>query len=377
MYTYAFVLGHEPDLSFVEIKSIAQKYFAIDTQQLHQQKNLAILQTTNEINAPAWIELLGGTQKILRAITTTHDTNPIITITKHLQLAQIEGKLVFSLSGDEAKTRAKEVKKRLKDIGRSVRYVEPKNAATVEYNHLIGKKGDITISHGSVWFTVALQPFADFAHRDYGRPMADSKRGMLPPKLARMMINIAGKSPDEKLYDPFCGLATVLAEGYMLGYSSLIGSDIDNMAIDQAKENMNWLINSVGRKIEPKLFTHDATQETTLQKESVDIIVTEPYLGKPIRGHEDISEIKSSARGLKNLYTKSFRSFHTALKKEATVLFIFPSFICDDEIVTTISIKEIESLGYKYEPFSDTLPFLRYHREKQFIARDIYKFKKI
>lgn len=377
MYTYAFVLGHEPDLSYIEIASVAKHFFGYTELDLTQHKQIAILKTETELEADKWMQRLGGTQKILKTIATTHDISPLIAITKHLQTVQPDGKLVFSLSGDDAASRAKEIKKRLKDIGRSVRYVEPKNAATVEHNNLVKKQGDITISHGCVWVTVALQPFEAFADRDYGRPMADSKRGMLPPKLARMMTNIAGVPLDATIYDPFCGLATVLAEAYSLGYSSLIGSDIDSTAITQAKENMDWLIKKEERIVTPKLFSHDATLNTTLNSQSVDAIVTEPFLGKPIRGNEDIVSIKLSARGLQALYTKSFRAFAPALKPGATVLFIFPSFICDGEVVTTVSIRDIEDLGYKQVVFSPTLPFLRYHREKQYIARDIYQFKKI
>jgi tRNA G10 N-methylase Trm11 len=377
MFQYAFVLGHEPDLSYSEIQSAARAFFGFEHADLTQHKQIAILKTEAEINAPAWMQRLGGTQKILKAIAITHDTSPLIAITKHLQEVQPEGKLVFSLSGDDAKTRAKDIKKRLKDIGRSVRYVEPKNAATVEHNHLVGKQGDITISHGCVWVTVALQPFEAFADRDYGRPMADSKRGMLPPKLARMMINLAGIPNEATIYDPFCGLATVLAEGYSLGYSSLIGTDIDPKAISQAKENMQWLIQKEGRIVSPELFTHDATVTSTLPRSSVDAIVTEPFLGKPIRGQEDIIYIRSSARALSALYTSSFRAFSSALKTDGVILFIFPSFICDGEVVTTISMRDIENQGYKHVPFSPTLPFLRYHRESQYIARDIYQFKKI
>ncbi len=377
MYQYAFVLGHEPDLSYIEIQSIARVFFGHETPDLTRHKHIAILTTTEEIDAPAWMQRLGGTQKILKAISITHDTNPLISITKHLQEVQPEGKLVFSISGDDAKGRAKEIKKRLKNIGRSVRYVEPKNAATVEHNRLVEKQGDIVISHGCVWYTVALQPFEAFADRDYGRPMADSKRGMLPPKLARMMINIAGLKVTASLYDPFCGLATVLSEGYTLGYSSLIGSDIDPKAIAQAKENIQWIIQKEGRAITPHLFTHDATIHTPLPPTSVDAIITEPFLGKPIRGYEDIATIKTSARGLQALYTKSFTAFAQALKQNAIVVFIFPSFICDGEVVTTISVRDIENLGYRHIPFSPTLPFLRYHRETQYIARDIYQFRKL
>ena len=35
-----------------------------------------------------------------------------------------------------------------------------------------------------------MQDFEQWGARDYGRPSRDAVRGMLPPKLARMMVNL-------------------------------------------------------------------------------------------------------------------------------------------------------------------------------------------
>jgi len=39
--------------------------------------------------------------------------------------------------------------------------------------------------------TLVVQPFKDLSKRDFGRPARDDHSGMIPPKLAQMMINLA------------------------------------------------------------------------------------------------------------------------------------------------------------------------------------------
>ena len=63
--------------------------------------------------------------------------------------------------------------------------------------------------------TVAIQDIENYTKRDYERPARDAKTGMLPPKLAQIMINLGGLTKidhdqeethavQHTLYDPFC-----------------------------------------------------------------------------------------------------------------------------------------------------------------------------
>ena len=60
------------------------------------------------------------------------------------------------------------------------------------------------------------------------KPYRDMRRGMLPPKLARSLVNLAigAKSPsDMTILDPFCGTGTVLMEAMLLG-THVVGTDL-------------------------------------------------------------------------------------------------------------------------------------------------------
>ncbi|NBS41266.1 hypothetical protein EBS80_01240, partial [bacterium] len=104
-----------------------------------------------------------------------------------------------------------EIKKILKANGKPVRLVTSKektlSAVVVTTNKLLERGGEFvliaqpdTILIGQ---TDAVQDFEAWSKRDFGRPARDSKSGMLPPKLARMMANLSGKEPTKSsLLDP-------------------------------------------------------------------------------------------------------------------------------------------------------------------------------
>jgi len=58
---------------------------------------------------------------------------------------------------------------------------------------LMGVEGKLMIGQ-----TEAVQPYKQWSARDFGRPARDPKSGMLPPKLARLMINLSGVDPKGK-----------------------------------------------------------------------------------------------------------------------------------------------------------------------------------
>lgn len=179
----------------------------------------------------------------------------------------------------------------------------------------------VVASHEWVYIckTVTVQDYKAWQKRDFGRPESDPKRGMLPPKLARIMINIANslyrqasKRP-KTLYDPFCGEGTVLQEALLLGFT-VFGSDIDKRAIDHTQKNLGWLLATAKSdqlgKIDRLVTASVNTIACRFPKESIDLIVTEPYLGPPVRGQLNQKLIQTT----RTQYTKHFYNLLTNAK---------------------------------------------------------------
>src|SRR3989344_7958542 len=79
--------------------------------------------------------------------------------------------------------------------------------------------------------TCAVQEFEEYSQRDYGRPGRGLVFGSMPPKLAKIMINLAQLPASATILDPFCGSGTILQEALLLGYQNVIGSDVSTKAV--------------------------------------------------------------------------------------------------------------------------------------------------
>ncbi len=233
---YLAVLGRQPEISIAELESLFSDVEKISPE-------LAIFNSENLPN----IDLFGGSLKFAIKL----DQKPL----DFLQNSPA-GKITFGLSDysrsankNSATHEALKLKKILTRHGRSVRVVENRAAAlstaTALHNGLSGKNDRkielIKTDRG--WFrTIGIQNIDAYTRRDQARPARDARVGMLPPKLAQILINLCG--PLEKpatLLDPFCGTGVVLQEALLMGFQ-VCGTDIDERMVKYSEKNLNWLL---------------------------------------------------------------------------------------------------------------------------------------
>jgi len=353
---YFFVLGNNPTLSIAEISALQSGGYALAAD------NVLILTTEQKINCVQTINRLGGTIKIgliSAKLDNANFTKIYSNILPLFNKINSSGKFNFGISDYNIKKLNKqklglELKKYLKNKGISSRWVtsrEPTlSSVVVEQNKLINKGLELVlVGRGQkilIGQTLAVQPFKQLSFRDYGRPSRDDLSGMLPPKLAQIMINLAKPRPSsspllpplslpldkgeikrgygEVILDPFCGSGTILTEAMLMGYKNLIGSDISPKAINDTKTNIAWINNNFQLKITNyELFNKDTKQLSRFIKpNSIDAIITEPYLG-PQRGKVKINEV---VRELNNLYSQSLAEFAKVLKPNGQVVMVWPVF---------------------------------------------------
>jgi len=235
-----------------------------------------------------------------------------------------------------------EPKKTIKQKGVSCRLVTSRektlSSVVVEQNNLTTRGMEIVLIEEAetiyICKTEAVQAFKELSFRDFGRPERDDESGMIPPKLAQIMLNLSGKIKDHcaettdkpcylsTVLDPFCGSGTMLMEAALMGVTTIIGSDISEKAIDDTRRNTDWL-----KKTFPtstfnfQLFKTSATEiSKDIKPNSVDAIVTEPYLG-PQRGSHNPHQV---AAELEKLYSAALKEFKKILKPDGKVVIIFP-----------------------------------------------------
>ena len=370
--TYYFLFGNHPSISYLELKSV------LDVLELdfkpHLIGNIAIIESAEKISIALLMSRLGGTVKIAQKIKTTTHQDLDDDILNYLKVQK--PKITFAISDlsgviGASSTQIK-IKNQLNQIGIPSRFLNLRSIYSSAFQYgknyheimILEDKKKLIIAN-----VIAFQDITDWNLRDYSRPKPSPKNGMLPPKLARMMVNISlSKGGNGKLYDPFCGSGTVLAEAMMLGLN-VYGSDIDNKKIISTKENLDWLKNHYKLYSEYFLFTSDVTQIKKDVIESVSSVVFEPYMGPIIL---DKSKITDLAKGLEKLYIGSIKKLHSILSDKGKMVFVLPVFKLEGkEIRTDKFIDRCENLGYTLleEP-------LIYSRPQSQIKRAIYVLEK-
>lgn len=382
--SYLFFLGRSPELSQAELSVFFPEAKQI-TESIYQVEGDSFEYNTRTIPIPASIKILGGTVKIAEVFGNASDLDPA-TLAEYL-LKDSNNRITFGFSTYENVPKITqgiygEVKDMLEKEGRKARFILPK-----EHSILSGvavAKQDVLeiniVKNGDAFLlskTMSVQPFEEWSSRDYDRPFWDSKKGMLPPKAARMAVNIAlgGNALAKTLLDPFCGMGTIPSEAILRGAIAMAGDSAEE-AIEKAKKNSMWLRSHDSTLPPITFFLSDATHISDhIRKETIDAIVTEPFMGSPKLGEGKITdkkEIKNAVKGLEKLYIGCLREWHALLKPHGVVVMALPDIVLAN---TKYSVKNVidrcETLGYTTE--QGPLP---YSRPNAVVRRMFYKFIK-
>lgn len=342
---------------------------------------------------------LGGTVRIAR-ILTSFQSNNWTEIEKYL-LAHtpehaefIEGKLSFGISVYGVPISAKrlartalEVKKAIRQSGKSVRMV-PHTAlelgsATVLYNKLTSTNGWelVVISDGKTTYlaqTVRIQDIDAYSARDHGRPHRDAKVGMLPPKLAQIIINLATNQHEiTRILDPFCGTGVVLQEAMLMDYD-VHGTDIEPRMVQYSIDNLTWLDRKypeVGdyRRIE----IGDATTHRWHEAHKISTVAGETYLGKPLTTLPPSDQLAKIMHEVNALHHRFLQNISTQLKSGTRLCLAIPAWRGKKEFLHLSFLAFLEDLGYNRVKFTHVDDDeLIYHRADQVVGRELLVLEK-
>ncbi|MEK7529093.1 MAG: DNA methyltransferase [Patescibacteria group bacterium] len=382
---YAFILGRNPELSLAELLTL----FPEDELVLHS-GHTTVFQYKNPLPEPQkLLDRIGGTTKIIEVFArgTFDDAMEVLTayLTEHN--AKIFGINAINVSSAFEQKFLRHIliplKKKLKGDGK-VRFVNKPffNVSEVfaKKQRLIEKGAELNcIQTGKeVLFgkTVAIQDFEGYAERDYGKEVRDPRAGMLPPKLAQIMINLAGEV--DVIYDPFCGTGTILNEAILMGKKA-IGSDIEPKMIEASKVNVPGA--AVFQHDAAVLYGADKLMSMANIKGGQRIaIVSEPSLGPPLSHFPGIPEAKKILASLSVLYRNFFTSVSKNFPKGTVIVFIFPYIRNKGDLFYSSQfdglIEKITGAGFSIEPLPpDSRNSLDYERPDQMIGREIMRLR--
>lgn len=329
---YFFIPGIFKDLSYVELLSVCNVVLSAEYD-IEVKSNYFILRTEKDSKLVSEVfNRLGGFIKFGKIL--SDDDVLFDGLNSETQLDF--GVSIYSESDRELMKLLRSIKNTLKDMGIKSRYVLPKSGVTLSSaqiinNHLIEKGREFNILDENWGITLGVQDIDSFTDRDFGKPFGDKTMGMLPLKLARMMVNFCEVKEGDTVWDPFCGSGNTLIEALAIGMN-VIGSDIDKQAIYGARENLGWLKGKYGSKGKMDLYYLDVFQWDKevikkIREIGVNGIVCEPYMGPPQRrvlnpdyAQKLIKSHLSSVKALFNILEK------LQLSKKIRVVVIFPEY---------------------------------------------------
>lgn len=385
---YIALLGRQPELSIAELERV------FTSVRWHSPESALV--DTEKLD----VQQLGGTQKAGRVIAElpVRDwrTTSMAIVRHYVKTwTSHEAKLTLGISAYGFNTTPRDVqktglilKKKLKEAGVSLRLIPNQDVAlstaTAHHNKLglSDTKIELLVIRGEKTVilaeSVGAQNITALAARDQGRPRRDAFVGMLPPKLALMMVNLAGpltRSPDSDLaqprvLDPFCGTGVVLQEA-MLRHYAVYGTDLAEKMIRYSRDNLNWLQESMN--IEGTWYLHEGDATTAHWQQPIDAVVSETYLGQPFSAPPSSTKLTEVRGNCNHIIGEFLKNLSDQLQPGTPVILAVPAWKDTAGRFTHLPLTtKIEDYGFeriKLETVESDR--LLYAREDQVVAREL------
>lgn len=392
------ILGRQPQLGLAELE------FLYGEQHVKPEAGAALLDIAAEqIN----FKRLGGTIKTTRILATLPQTDwkSICDFLMEKVPAYVEpmeqGKFTLgisayglSVSPNDINKLNLSIKKQIRRSGRPVRVVPNKeaalNSAQVLHNGLT-KRGSwelVLFKHRDqtiVAQTLFVQDIEAYGARDQARPARDARVGMLPPKLAQIIINLAAGAIEQKVeaeqrtrvrvLDPFCGTGVILQEALLDGYS-VFGTDLDERMVEYSQKNLRWLFEQY-----PKLEGNvniEAGDATSYQWPAISCVASEVYLGRALSALPPPDKLKEIINDSNTIVKKFLANLSTQLKPGRRVCLALPAWRRPGgQIIKLPLIDHLTDMGYNYLDLKHVRrDELLYFREDQVVARQLVILEK-
>ncbi|WP_338521007.1 hypothetical protein V4210_01080 [Candidatus Nanosynbacter sp. BB002] len=385
---FVAILGRLPKLSIAELEAMFGKSHVRAVS-----RSTAVVDTDN-----LSIDSLGGSLKCGKIIhTLPADGHPTLEQTSHWitrtyvhQLLAVGGKITlgisaygFSISPRQLQSIGLLLKTSMKKHNVSLRLIPNTTtelSTATSHNNKLGlspKKRELFIiktddSAILIAESNGAQNITAYARRDRNRPRRDAFVGMLPPKLAQIMVNLAvGNAAKATILDPFCGTGTVLQEALLKGYD-VCGSDLSQKMIDYTTENLTWLqskyhITGTVHSLEQA----DAMTHQWPKAQQLNAVVCETYLGQPFSAPPSPKKLHEVTGNCNHIITNFLRNIHSQLTPGTTLCIAVPAWRDASHNLTHLPlIKDLKKLGYILQQ-----PPLIYSRSDQVVVREILLLK--
>jgi hypothetical protein len=396
MPSYCAFLGHQPHISIAELSA------AIPDFRMKKVLGSSVLlfESKGDIKT-AELNTLGGTVAIARKIEPDVTTLDDVPDALWKEVKGVTGKITFGLRAYNVPPARihdlyRRCKSALKDHGRAARYVGTERTPAVSV--LLQDTGLLDGSHGceivllrdddALWIgrTVAAQDVNAYAKRDMGKPVRDTRIGLLPPKLAQILLNFGhwlargtvGNAASLTVLDPFCGTGVIPME-CLLRRWNVLACDLSLKAANGCEKNLDWIRKEhdiLKKDVWSEVWKQDARKPFELKKKP-DVIVTESTLGPTLEKPAALrlaQTLKAEGEELQEAFLRNV----AATLPGVPVAAMWPVWFTSKGIVRLEKVWDrLHSLGFRVAiPAAVDLeitgrPTLLYRRPGQYVGREI------
>lgn len=392
MHSYAALLGNNTSLSIAELSATLSDF---EYGHLFPHDPFLTFQTKESIDQK-FLSILGGTVLLAKRLTEEAVSLQDVPALLATELAQAKGKLSFSIRAtgiprSDVRDLYRACKTGLKQRGLSSRYIgnEREPAKTVQLHDeglMDEKKGcEIVILRDKNVFwigrTIAAQDIKAYTYRDMEKPVRDTTVGLLPPKLAQILLNYGLSLTEKKkptVFDPFCGTGVIPME-CLLRKLPVLGSDISLKAVNGTEKNLEWVRKKYDikkKEIPSSIWKQDAVKAFDL-KEKPDIIVTEGTLGPALKSRATIKDAESYCKAAEDLTANFLKNVSETLPGVPVVMTL-PVWYAQKKMIHLEKLWDrLPALKFKpvlpphTEPAIQGHFSLLYRRSDQFVGREV------
>lgn len=367
MARYCAFLGNHPQLSLAELAMQFPGFAVVQ----RFPKHTVVFETTAEI-AQKDFDKLGGTILIAKeaeGFSSPENTADVLV----RETANVKGKTTFAIRAVGIDKRAihdlyRKGKDALKKAGKPARYVgnehEHAAAALLKDTGLVTGKGGCELvllqddERKAFWGgkTVAVQDVDAYTKRDMKKPVRDTRVGLLPPKLAQILLNggewlarTANPKLPKKLtiLDPFCGTGVVPLEALLRGWT-VHGADSSQKAVNGTLKNLEWARKEYGipkKDVPASIWKQDARKPFAI-KGDVHLIATETTLGPPLVVRPAIKDAQKMRTAVEETEIEFLKNVRATLPGVPVALTLPVWMVSTGPLVLERLWKELPEIGY-------------------------------
>jgi tRNA G10 N-methylase Trm11 len=351
-----FILGRNPELSRAEILEFLKARERTHKEILFEE-NLLIIETNEEEKFN--IQEFGGTIH-LGTILSKGNQEQIKNYIEKTEIVPAD-KFSYATFGNQntqiLKDKFKEKKKKamIKHGGKQIKFQsgEKQELPSADF-YIFYHKHKKTVYLG---ITTQTYDNTDVKKRDMEKPVRRESLA-ISPRLSKILINLSGAKPHDKLLDPFCGIGGILQEA-LIKRINVHGIDKDKQATINAEKNLNWLTSKYNIKNNYKIENKDSKHTPDLQFAA---IATETPLGKLLRKKPNNKEAKQMILDFEAYIIPILKKLKTIKKPKAKIAITFPIILTLHANAHKIAKKT--GLGIYMNPIQESRP-------DQNISRDI------